>query len=339
MRIAVDVQGGDNAPLETVRGCALAKEKYGAQLILCGEREEILKAMADSGIAADEFTIAGTTQSIGYDEEPAVAIRSKADSPIVVGLNMLKDGQADAFVSAGNTGALLIGSTLIVKRIKGIKRAAFAPLLPTGREKGTMLIDAGANVDGKPEHLLQFGIMGSAYMKGVEGVECPSVGLLNNGAEETKGTELHRKAHALMKEAGINFVGNIEGREVASGAVDVIVSDGFTGNIFLKTFEGVGMTMYEMIKQVFMKGPLTKIAALLVKSGLKSFKKKMDYTEYGGAILMGIAKPVIKAHGSSNAKAFCSAIGQAARFVECGLIATIEGELEKNAELYGESAE
>lgn len=247
-----------------------------------------------------------------------------------VALSLLKDGKGDAAVSAGNTGALLAGGTLIVKRIPGVTRAALAPILPRKNGK-TMIIDAGANTERRPEMLEQFGVMGSAYMKYAEHIENPKVGLANNGSEETKGTEVVIEAHnALKKRKDINFVGNVEGRGVMLGECDVFVCDGFTGNLVLKSCEGFGLLIMEMLKEVFLKGFFSKIAALLVLKKIKKLKKSLDYKEVGGAVLLGIKKPVIKAHGNSDAKTIKNAIKQARRFAEGGVIKSIEDALNNN---------
>jgi glycerol-3-phosphate acyltransferase PlsX len=263
-------------------------------------------------------------------DSPSASGREKPDSSLAVGLRMLANGEGDAFVSAGSTGALLAGSLFTAKRIKGIKRAALSPIVPT-KKGGAILIDCGANLECKPEYLLQFGIMGSIYAQKALGMENPRVGVLNIGAEETKGLEVHKEAYKLLtaahREGKINFIGNIEGRDAMFGAADVIVSDGYGGNIFLKTMEGVGLFFADMLKGLFYKNALTKISALLVKNGLRQFKKTLDYTETGGSPLLGLQKPVIKAHGSSNAKAVKNAVRQARNFAAGSVIPEIEAAL------------
>lgn len=323
MKIIVDAFGGDNAPLEIIKGCEQAVLEYGVSIVLTGKEEIIKKVIQENNISSKGITIVNAESAITMEDNPLLVIKGKNDSSMSVGLSLLANGEGDAFVSAGNTGALLTGASLIVKRIKGIKRAALGILMPTN-EGPAMLIDGGANIDDKPEYLVQYAIMGSIYMQKVLKKIEPKVGLINNGAEETKGTELYLETHSLLKNSSINFIGNIEGRDVPLGKADVIVADGFTGNIILKTIEGMGLTFISNLKDVFYKNTVTKIAALLLKKELKAFKKKLDYTEYGGAPLMGISKPVIKAHGSSNAKAFKNAIRQAKQFCEANVIKEIE---------------
>ena len=259
-------------------------------------------------------------------DNPATAFKEKKDSSLTVGLNMVKNGEGDAFVSAGSTGALLAGATLLVKRIKGIRRAAMAPVVPTGGG-GAVLVDCGATAGGTPEFLLQFAFMGSYYAERVLGRPEPKVGLLNIGGEPSKGTDLQREAYALLKQAGeegrINFVGNVEAREAVEGAVDVIVADGYSGNIFLKAMEGTGLFLAREIKKMFMRSLRSKLAALLVKDGIRDFKKLLDSNEVGGTALVGIARPVIKAHGSSNGTAMKNAIRQAVEFTRSGMIEDI----------------
>lgn len=327
MKIIVDAFGGDNAPLEILKGCELAVNELGVEIILTGNEEIINKVMSENGISKHKMEIVNAQSVITMEDDPTAVLRQKKDSSMAIGLSLLSEGKGDAFVTAGSTGAVLSGATLIVKRIKGIKRAALAPLLPTNNGYA-MLIDCGANIENKAEYLAQFGVMGSAYMEKIMKVKNPKVGLVNNGTEETKGGELQLEAFKQLKEMPINFIGNIEGRDIPLGTADVVVADGFTGNVILKTVEGMGIAFSKNLKDVFYKNIKTKIAALLLKNELKEFKKKMDYTETGGAPLMGIAKPVIKAHGSSNAKAFKNAIRQAKLFCENGVIKAIEDYLE-----------
>lgn len=335
MKIIVDGHGGDKAPLEILKGCAKAVRILDVEIIVCGQESLLKKAMKDNNISDHHFSFVNTTQIIDFEEDPVLAVRTKKDSSMVVGLRLLSQNQGDAFVSAGSTGALLTGATLLVKRINGIKRAALSPILPTAKG-GSMLIDCGANVESKPEYLLQFAMMGSAYMETVMGVSNPSVGIINIGTEESKGTNLQIEAFALLRESKLNFYGNIEGRDVAEGTVDVMVCDGFTGNVVLKTFEGVGMYMYRQIKELFMASTKSKIAALLVKSGLKNFKKKLDYKEAGGAIFLGINGAVIKAHGSSDEEAFFGAIRQAYNCVTGNVVEKIRQKMEENSDTVSE---
>ncbi|MCL1807763.1 MAG: phosphate acyltransferase PlsX [Oscillospiraceae bacterium] len=328
MRILADAMGGDNAPFEIVKGAIDAVNELGVEVTLIGRGEDILDVLRKQG--HDDLpkgvTVTHASQVVEMTDSPSASGREKPDSSMAVGLRMLAAGEGDAFVSAGSTGALLTGAILTVKRVKGVKRAALAPVVPT-KTGGSVLIDCGANLECKPEYLLQFGAMGSFYAQKVLGIDKPRVGLLNIGAEETKGPELLKESYKLLMEAGragiIHFVGNIEGRDAAFGAADVIVSDGYAGNIFLKTLEGVGLFYADMLKGMFTKNALTKVSALIVKSGLRSFKKKVDYTETGGSPLLGLQKPVIKAHGSSNAKAFKNAIRQAVNFSAGAVIPAI----------------
>ncbi len=328
MKIIVDAMGGDNAPMAPVMGAVQANREYGVEIILVGRGEEILKTLADNGISDLPSGVAVTHASevVEMCDDPATAFRKKKDSSLTVGLTLLKEGAGDAFVSAGSTGALLSGATLVTKRIKGIRRAALAPVVPTGNG-GAVLIDCGANAECPPEYLLQFAYMGSYYAEKVLGRPNPKVGLLNIGAEPSKGTALPTTVHPMLTAAAeqgrINFIGNVEAREAVEGAVDVIVADGYSGNIFLKTMEGTGLFLAREIKKMFKKSLITKLAALLVSGGLKDFKKLMDSSEVGGTALMGIAKPVIKAHGSSDAYAIQNAIRQAKDFAASGLIEDI----------------
>ena len=328
MKIIVDAMGGDNAPMAPVMGAVQANREYGVEIILVGRGEEILKTLADNGISDLPSGVAVTHASevVEMCDDPATAFRKKKDSSLTVGLTLLKEGAGDAFVSAGSTGALLSGATLVTKRIKGIRRAALAPVVPTGNG-GAVLIDCGANAECPPEYLLQFAYMGSYYAEKVLGRPNPKVGLLNSGAEPSKGTALQTTVHPMLEAAAeqgrINFIGNVEAREAVEGAVDVIVADGYSGNIFLKTMEGTGLFLAREIKKMFKKSLITKLAALLVSGGLKDFKKLMDSSEVGGTALMGIAKPVIKAHGSSDAYAIQNAIRQAKDFAASGLIEDI----------------
>ena len=325
MKIIVDAMGGDNAPKAPVLGALQANEKYGVDIILVGRGEDILKVLQESGRQElpKGVEIAHASEVVEICDDPANAFRRKKDSSLTVGLNLLRDGQGDGFVSAGSTGALLSAATLITKRIKGIRRAALAPVVPTGNG-GAVLIDCGANVKCPAEYLLQFAYMGSYYAQKMLGRENPKVGLLNIGAEPSKGTDLQVEVYPLLEQAGregrINFVGNVEAREAVEGAVDVIVSDGYAGNIFLKTMEGTGLFLAREIKKIFLKNIFTKLAAVLVSGGLKDFKKMMSSSEIGGTALVGISKPVIKAHGSSDAYAIQNAVRQAMEYSRSGMI-------------------
>ena len=323
MKIIVDMMGGDNAPLAVLEGAAAAVKEYGVQLIGVGDEALVRKTAADNNISLDGIELVNCTEVIEMCDEPARAIRTKKDSSIVVGLNMLKEGKGDAFVSAGSTGALHVGASLIVRTLRGIKRPALATMVPA-KNKAYLLLDCGANAECRPEMLAAFAVMGSCYVNKVESRTSPSVALANNGAEESKGTPMLKEAHQLLKTIpGIRFVGNIEAREAVEGSVDVIVADGYSGNIFLKTMEGTGLFLAREIKKMFMKSLLTKLAAVMVSGGLKQFKKMMDSSEVGGTALLGISKPVIKAHGSSDAYAIKNAVRQAKQFASSGIIESI----------------
>lgn len=328
MKIIVDAMGGDNAPQAPVMGAVEANREYGVGVILVGRGETILKVLEDNGIKElpAGVEIAHASEVVEMCDNPATAFREKKDSSLTVGLNLLKSGEGDAFVSAGSTGALLSGATLVVKRIRGIRRAALAPVVPTGNG-GAVLIDCGANAECPPEYLLQFAYMGSYYAEHVLSRPEPRVGLLNIGVEPSKGTSLQTAVYPMLVEAGkagrINFVGNVEAREAVEGAVDVIVCDGYSGNIFLKTMEGTGLYLVRELKGVFTKNLLTKLAAVLVSGGLKQMKKLLSSSEVGGTALVGISKPVIKAHGSSDAYAIKNAVRQAKQYVSSGIIESI----------------
>ncbi|MEG1578060.1 MAG: phosphate acyltransferase PlsX [Oscillospiraceae bacterium] len=333
MKIIVDAMGGDNAPRSNVEGALAAVKEYGVEVILVGRGEDILAVLKEDGVEdlPHGVEIAHADQVVTMEDNPATAFKEKKNSSLTMGLNLLKDGTGDAFVSAGSTGALLSGATLLVKRIKGIRRAALAPMVPTGKG-GAILVDCGATAECTPEYLLQFAFMGSYYAEHVLGRPEPRVGLLNIGAEPSKGTDLQREAYVLLQKAGdegrIHFVGNVEAREAVEGTVDVIVSDGYSGNIFLKAMEGTGLFLAKEIKKMFKKNLITKISALLVKDGIKNFKKILDSGEVGGTALVGISKTVIKAHGSSDAYAIKNAIRQGMQFSSSGIIENITENVE-----------
>ena len=331
--VIVDMMGGDNAPLETVKGVAQAIDELGEDIkyILVGDREMILKIAGENGISLDGCDIVNTEEVITMEDDPIVVVRGKENSSMSVGLRMLKEGKGDAFVSTGNTGALFTGANLIVRKVKGVKRPAIASLLPL--QPPVLLADSGANVVVTPKYLEQFAIMGSAYMKQVMGVENPRVGLLNNGEEEHKGTELQIETYKLLRaNKNINFVGNIEGNRVMQNTCDVIVADGFTGNIFLKTMEGLGNMMLKTLKTTIYSKLKTRAAGFLMKDELAGIKKTFDASELGGAPILGIAKPVIKAHGSSKAKAFKNAIRQAIAYSNTPITSELEDALAVAAE-------
>ena len=321
MKIIVDAMGGDNAPDEIVKGALEASRDLGVDVILCGRGEDLLRLIERLGHKdlPSGIELVDASEVIGMEDDPANAVRNKKDSSLSVALGLLRDGRGEALVSAGNTGALLSGATLIVKRVRGIRRAALAPFIPNAAG-GFILIDSGANAECTPEYLLQFAIMGSYYAHDALNLESPRVGLLNNGAEPTKGTPLHVEAHELLKVAGrdgyLNFIGNVEAKDVMAGACDVLVCDGFSGNILLKSLEGMASFLLTELQGIFKTSLFTKISALMVKRHLRSLKSKMNPDTIGGTILLGISKPVIKAHGSSNAAAVVNAIRQAKSAVE-----------------------
>jgi glycerol-3-phosphate acyltransferase PlsX len=313
VKIAIDAMGGDHAPKEIIEGVKKALEAFkDVEILLYGQQEKISEYITEQ----DRLTIIHCAEVIESEDDPVRSVRRKKDSSMVRMAQAVKDGTADAAVSAGNTGALMSAGLFIVGRIDGVERPALAPTLPTIDGKGFLMLDLGANADAKPEHLVQFAIMGSIYAEKVRGIKNPTVGLLNIGTEEKKGNELTKAAFPLLQQAPVNFIGNVESRDLLNGAADVVVTDGFTGNMVLKTIEGTAMNVFAMIKDVFMSSAKTKFAALLVKNDLSSLKGMLDYSEYGGAGLFGLNAPVIKAHGSSNGTAFYNAIRQARTMVE-----------------------
>ena len=337
MKIIVDAMGGDNAPMEIVKGAIQAVEEVQAEIILVGNAEAILRCVQELGLQnlPKGLEIANASDVVTMEDDPARAVRDKKDSSMAVMLYKLRDGEADAAVSAGSTGALLSGATLVVKRVRGVRRAALAPILPS-KTGGCVLIDCGANAECSAEYLQQFAYMGKILAQSYLGKKNPKIGLLNIGAEDSKGGTLQKETFALLtkdKEAGkLNFVGNVEARDVFSGACDVLVTDGFSGNVMLKAIEGTAIYMGDGLKQVFYKNGLSKLAGALVKNGLREFKKGMDYTEVGGTVFLGINKPVVKAHGSSNAKAICSAIRQAVKLASADLAGELSAMLSESAE-------
>lgn len=326
MKIIVDAFGGDNAPLEIIKGSMLASREYDVDIILTGDRDKIEACAKENSIDLKRTQIVDAKGVITMHDDAKSVLKEKADSSMSAGFRLLNDGSGDAFVSAGNTGAITVGATLITKRIKGIKRPAIASVMPSAK-KPILLMDCGANAECRAEFLYQFGLMGDLYMKHILKYENPRIALANNGVEETKGTPLVREAYELMKKAPYNFVGNIEGRQIPFGDADVIVADGFTGNLILKMYEGVAKVLMNGIKDAFMKNIVSKLSYLGVKSGLDDMKKQFDYKEYGGAVMLGVKKPVIKAHGSADANTFKNAIKQAVWFLENDLIKEIENAL------------
>ncbi len=333
MKIIVDAMGGDNAPQAIVQGALDAHKLHGVDIVLVGRMAEVLQAVENCGLKElpAGVEIKDATEVVEICDDPATAFKTKKDSSLTVGMTMVKNGEGDAFVSAGSTGALLAGATLLIKRIRGIRRAAMGPAIPVlgGR---AILCDCGANADCTPEYLLQFAYLGSYYAKRVMGLESPRVALLNIGAEESKGDELRHETYVLLKEAGeagrINFIGNIEAGDAVLGGADVIVADGFSGNVMLKSLEGTAKFLLKELKKVFLSGTKTKLAAALVKSDIEGMKKLLDPSEVGGTPFLGISKPVIKAHGSSDARAICNAVLRAKEYAESGFIADIEANID-----------
>ena len=325
MKIIIDCMSGDNAPEEIVKGAVAGCQAQDVQPVLVGEKDVIKEIAARNSLDISGAVIVDAPgPHITMEDAPGdVMSKEKACSSMAVALDLLKNGEGDALVSAGNTGALLTGATLKIRRIKGVRRAALGAIIPLGSP--TMLADAGAQTDCTPDNLVLFALMGSLFMEKVMHIPSPKVALINNGAEEHKGTALQSEAYKLMKaDKSINFVGNLEGREIPEGKVDVMVADGFTGNIVLKMCEGAGLFVKSTLKKLFYKNILTKFCALCLKGSLMQLKKEMDYSEYGGAPFLGIAKPVIKAHGSSNAKSIACCVRQAKDYATSGMIEEIE---------------
>ena len=339
MKIILDAMGGDNAPEAPVLGAIEAVKAYGAQITLVGRGEAILAVLGKHGIAdlPEGVEIANADDVVDMHDDPASVIHKRKNSSMIVGLKLLADGQGDAFVSAGSTGALLTGATLLVKRVKGIRRAAMAPAMPTKTGGKVIICDCGANAECTPEFLLQFGLVGSAYAQKSLHLENPRVGLLNIGTEDSKGTPLQKEAYALLQQAAeqglINFVGKVEARGVPLGEVDVVVCDGFSGNVLLKSIEGTAMFMGSQLKKIFKSSLATKLGYLLCKSGVQEMVKLMDYREIGGTQFLGIKKPVIKAHGASDALAFRNAVRQAMAAAEDDFTAQLEQDLAKMKEI------
>ena len=339
MNILLDAMGGDNAPDAVIRGAVRAAKEIKSNIILIGN-EEIINAKVKEFYGkdnikevSDKITIKHTTEQIEMEDIPTMAIKHKKDSSMVVGFRMLKEDEGDVFVSAGNSGALLTGATLLVGRIKGIDRPAIAPMLPAYK-KSFMLMDAGANTNCKPLNLVQFAQMSTIYLKNTFGIENPKVGLLNIGTEETKGNDLVKETYNLLKENaeeyGVNFIGNIEGRDCFAGEVDAAITDGFTGNVFLKTTEGLGKLVKRNLTESLKRNILTIIGSIPCLPAIKKFSKTMDYKEYGGALFLGVKKPVVKAHGSSDEYLFYFTIKQAEKFVESKAVEKMKEEFEKD---------
>ncbi len=337
MKIILDAMGGDNAPDANIQGALNAINKVKAEIVLVGKEEIIrskIKEFAGKEIeeVSDRLSIRNATETIEMCDTPTIAIKRKKDSSMVVGFRMLKEDEGDVFISAGNSGALLTGATLLVGRIRGVDRPALAGMLPAYKSQ-LLLIDAGSNTNCKPINLLQFAQMSSIYLKNTYQIEHPKIGLLNIGTEETKGNELVRESYNLLKERseelGINFVGNVEGRDAFTGKIDAIVTDGFTGNVFLKVTEGLGKFVKKTLTESLTDGILTKIASIPALPAIKKFSKKMDYKSYGGALFLGVKKPVVKAHGSSDKLLFEYTIIQAEKFVENKAVEKMKAEFEQ----------
>ena len=329
MRIVIDAFGGDNAPLEIVKGAAAASKEFGVDITLTGDETVINRVILENRLVfAGDLQIVDTKDVISMHDDPTSLLKAHSESSMALAFKELAEGRADAFVSAGSTGAIVVGGTLIVKRIKGVKRPALGGLIPSPNGH-YLLMDMGANAECRPEMLEQFGIMASVYLENVEGVKKPKIGLLNIGTEDTKGTELQKEAYKLLSEAPINFVGNIESREMPKGECDAVITDGFTGNIALKLIEGTAITFFKLVKRALYKNIFNKLAALVIKKDLYSLKAMMDSSEVGGAPLLGVRGAVIKAHGSSDAKAIKNAVKQAIIYTEKGVTEKISQNLIK----------
>lgn len=325
MNIMIDGMGGDHAPEEIVKGAVQAAKEISGTVSIIGREERINECLQALNWNGDNIEVINATEVISNNESPAMAVRKKKDSSISKGMRMLKEGEVDAFISGGSTGALLSAGLLILGRIRGIKRPAIAAFFPKiGMNDTSLILDCGANAESRPEYLLQYGIMGSIFVEKVKGIENPEVMLLNVGAEEEKGDPLHKESFELLRNADINFKGNCEGRDVPFGCCDVVVTDGFSGNVFLKSSEGVALAVMKRIKQKMTEGLVAKAGALLSYNKLKEIKKEFDYSEEGGAPILGLKGPVLKIHGSSKANAVYNAILKAVPYVEQDVTALIE---------------
>lgn len=325
MKLAIDAMGGDNAPKEIVLGAMEAvSAKDDLEITLIGNENKIKPHLTNQ----QQIQVLHTDEMITSEDEPVRAVRRKKNASLVLMAKEVKENRADACISAGNTGALMSAGLFGVGRIPGIARPALCPTFPTVDSGAFLLLDVGANVDAKPNHLVQYAVMGSIYMEEVRAVSNPTVGLLNIGTEEAKGNEFTKQAYPMLNDAPVKFIGNVEARDLLNGVADVVVTDGFTGNIALKTIEGTAMSMFSMLKETFMSSFKTKMAAGMVKKDLKNLKNKLDYSEYGGAGLLGLAAPVIKAHGSSNRRAVFNAIRQAGYMVDHRITETIRTTIE-----------
>lgn len=324
MKIIVDAFGGDNAPLEIIKGSLDAKKEFGIDIILVGDENKIKECAKENELDIEGIEIIHTEEVFGMEDDPTSLTRAKSNTSMALGFKALKEGKGDAFASAGSSGGMVVGATLIAKRIKGVKRVAFAPVMPKA-DGFFMLCDSGANNECRPEMVEQFAIMGSVYMNKVMGISNPRVGQANVGTEDHKGGQFQNECFKVLKEnKDINFIGNIEARDIPFDAADVIVCDGFTGNVILKLYEGVAMALVSKIKALFTKSLKNKLAAALVLGDMKEFKKSMDYNEYGGAPVLGASKPVFKIHGSAKAKTVKNALRLTKAFVESNIIKDIE---------------
>ena len=339
MKVLVDAFGGDNAPLEIIKGCILCLKQYeGLSIGLVGNRELIEQCAKEHDLSLDEMQIFDAPDRISMEDEAGEIVKSKKNSSMAVGLQLLAKGEGDAFLSAGNSGALIMGATFIVKRIKGVKRPAFAPVMPSSGGP-VLLIDSGANIDVRPDMLQQFGVMGSVYMENVLHIQNPRVALANVGTEDHKGGELQHEAFRLLKNSGLNFIGNMEARDFPAGACDVIVADGFTGNIIIKMYEGVAKELMKKIKEMFMKNAKTKLAALMIKKDIYELKQYFDYNRYGAAPVMGSAKPVLKTHGSAKAETIVTSMRSVIDFINSDVTGKIADRLAKLKEEKGEKTD
>lgn len=326
MKLIVDGFGGDNAPLEILKGSADAVAEYGVSILMTGDTEALRRCAQENEIPMDGIEFVHAPDVLSMEDNPLMLMKEKKNSSIAVAFDLLQKGEGHALISAGNTGALVVGGNLLIRTVPGIKRAAIATVMPTNKEP-VMVLDSGANMVCSPEALVQFGVMGSAYMNRIMGVANPRVGLANIGTERIKGTKLQTEAYDLLEVSGLHFIGNAEVRDIPYGFCDVVVADGFTGNVILKMYEGVAGALMQNIKAVFKQNKLTMLSAMLVKNGLQELKSKLDYSEYGGAPLLGLRQCVIKAHGSSDANSFKNAIRQAKSFVDKNVIAEISQKL------------
>jgi glycerol-3-phosphate acyltransferase PlsX len=327
MKIVLDGMGGDFAPSSTVAGAVAALEDKELEIIITGKKEEIYRELEKYNYDKSRINVVDAREVISTNEHPVMAVRRKKDSSLVKALQIVKCGEAEAVVSAGSTGAFMTGASLIVGRIKGVDRVALAPVVP-GKNGKFMIVDAGANVDCKPKYLVQFAMMGMVYLENVLGIKNPSVGLVNIGEEEEKGNELSKKVYKILKDSNLNFAGNIEPRNVTDGNIQILVCDGFVGNTILKMYEGTALNMAKILKEEVMKSAFSKIGALLMKGVFKNLKKRFDYTEYGGSAFLGSRGVCVKAHGSSDSKAFKNAIAEAKKCVKNSVIEKISREIE-----------